>query len=360
MKLFFKIIFTILLLSACTNKQEKTQPIVENISESVYASGIVKSVNQYQVFSTVNGLVQEILVREGDIVKKGDAVIRILNETSKLNTENAQLAADYAKLSANINKLNELKINIDLNKGKLKNDSLLMVRQQNLWKDRIGSRIELEQRELAYKNAVTNYQASILRYNDLQKQLNFADQQSQNNLQINTSISQDYTIKSKIDGKVYRILKEVGEMVNAQSPIAIIGDANDFILELQVDEYDIARIKSGQKTILSMDSYKGQAFEAKIKKINPIMDERSRSFTIEADFVTRPPALYPNLTCEANIIIQTKENALTIPRNYLIDDSYVLLENKEKRKVSTGLKDYEKVEIIDGLKTNDIILKPAK
>ena len=89
------------------------------------------------------------------------------------------------------------------------------------------------------------------------------------------------------------------------------------------------------------------------------MNERSKSFTVEAEFVNQPPTLFPNLTCEANIVIQQKDKALTIPRVCLVEDSYVLLANKERRKVTTGLKDYQKVEILSGLTTNDIILKPV-
>ena len=80
---------------------------------------------------------------------------------------------------------------------------------------------------------------------------------------------------------------------------------------------------------------------------------------LDAVFVKGPAALYPNLTCEANIVIQQKEKALLIPRTYLLDGDQVLLENKEKRKVTTGLKDYQQVEIISGLTVNDIILKPV-
>lgn len=333
---------------------------MENISESVYASGIIKSKNQYQVFSTVNGLIQQLFVTEGDIVKKGDPLIRVLNETSKLNTENARLAAEYADVNANMDKLNELKATIDLAKSKMMNDSSLLLRQRDLWSKQIGTRNELEQRELAYENSRTAYNAARFKYNDLKKQLNFSAQQSQKNLQISNTITKDYTIKSETDGKVYSVLKEQGEMLNTQSPVAIIGDANEFLLELQVDEYDIAKIKLTQKVLLNLDSYKGQAFEATVTKIDPIMNERSRSFTVEASFVTKPPTLYPNLTTEANIIIQTKEKALTIPRNFLIDESFVLMKNKEKRKVTTGLKDYQKVEITGGLSANDIILKPVK
>ena len=68
--------------------------------------------------------------------------------------------------------------------------------------------------------------------------------------------------------------------------------------------------------------------------------------------------LYPFLTAEANIVIQTKKDALTIPRQYLVDESFVLLENSEKRAVVTGLKDYEKVEIISGLSAGEYIIKP--
>lgn len=92
---------------------------------------------------------------------------------------------------------------------------------------------------------------------------------------------------------------------------------------MQVDEYDIARIQTGQKIVLNLDSYKGLVFEAVVTKINPIMNERLRSFTVEAGLITKPSALYPNLTTEANIIIQTKERALLIHRNYLIDESFV-------------------------------------
>ncbi len=359
-KLVVSISLVFFLLVSCKSKQDKIKPVEEKITESVYASGVIKSKNQYQVFSAVNGLVAQVLVTEGDIVKKGDPIIRLSNSTAQLNSENARISADYSSIAANTEKLNELKINIDLAKTKMENDASLLERQRNLWAQQIGSRNEVDQRELAYKSSLNAYEAAKLRYTELQKQISFQARQSQKNLQISNTIAGDYTIKSETEGKVYSILKEKGEMVNTQSPVALVGDSLAFTLELQVDEYDIARVRVGQKIVLSMDSYKGQIFEAVVEKINPLMSERSKSFTIEAGFVTQPPALYPNLTCEANIVIQEKEKTLTIPRTYLQENDYVLLANKEKRKVTTGLKDYQKVEIISGLTINDVILKPAQ
>ncbi len=355
----FQILLMGILMQSCKSKQEKILPLQEAITESVYASGIVKSINQYNVFSAVNGLVAAILVKEGDVVKKGDAIIKLVNTNALLNTQNAALSADYNSVNANAEKLNELKSNINFAKAKKDADALLLNRQQNLWNENIGTKNELEQRQLAYKSDVTAYEAATLRYTQLKKQINFQGSQSQRNLQIANAIKNDYTIKSDVDGKIYRIILKQGEMVNTINPVAVIGNAGIFITELQVDEYDISRIKLTQNILLSMDSYKGQVFEATVTKIDPIMNEKSKSFTIEAAFVKQPVTLYPNLTCEANIIIQQKAKAITIPRNYLLTGDSVIVEKGKKRKVITGLKDYQKVEIISGVTVNEYIYKPA-
>ncbi len=358
----YSLLFTLLLLTfvACKKKQEFTKPLVENITESVYASGTIKSNNQYQVFSALPGLVKQVFVTEGSLVKKGDVLFSIENETSQLSAENARLQYDYSSMNANVEKVNQQKINIELAKVKMDNESVLLERQRNLFSQEIGTKNELDQRELNFKNASFLYNSAILKLEELKKQLKFAEDQSKKNLEISTTFSSDRLIKSTINGKVYSVLKSKGEMINSQTSIAVIGEADNFYLEMHVDEYDITRLVKGQKIALSMDSYKGQIFEAVVRKVNPLMNERSRSFMVDADFIRRPPTLYPNLTFEANIIIQSKEKALTIPRTYLTEDSFVWISEKEKKKVVTGLKDYQKVEIISGLAVGDTIYKPIK
>jgi multidrug efflux pump subunit AcrA (membrane-fusion protein) len=349
-----------LFLFACHTDQGKITPTVEDISESVYASGIIKSVNQYEVFSTVNGTVETILAREGNLVNKGTPILKLSNKTSALNAKNALLAAEYAKFLANKEKLDELRMAVDVAHSKKLIDSLLWQRQQNLWSQNVGTKVELEQRELTYQNSASSHRSAIMRYKELERQLELNVHQSENTLQINNAIAEEYTIKSEIKGKIYKVLKEEGEMAYNTSPIAIIGDEKRFLLELQVDETDIVRVKQGQQVFISMDSYRGQTFEAIVTHIDPSMNERSKSFTVEASFIAPPDILYPFLTVEANIIVQQKYKTLTIPRSYLVDDSFVITERKEKRKVMTGLKDYQKVEIIDGLREDESIILPEE
>ena len=156
---------------------------------------------------------------------------------------------------------------------------------------------------------------------------------------------------------VYGISKLVGEMATPQLPIAIIGNANEFYVEMQVDEYDISKMSAGQKVYITMDSYKDKVFEAVVTKIYPLMNLKLKSFKVDATFTNKPDNLFPNISAQANIVIQVKEKAMIIPRSYLIDNEYVYLKNKEKRKVKVGLMDYEKVEILSGISVNDELVK---
>lgn len=344
---------------SCKKAPEQTQPSVERISESVYASGIIKSKNQYKVYSSVGGLVQSLLVREGDLVKKGDPLFIVENEASKLSAENARIAANFAEQNTKGERLQELKTAIETARSAMLNDSIMAVRLRHLYEVGAQAKVNMERQDLAYITSKNNYKAAQARYNDLKKQLDFAAAQSRKQLSISNALAENYVVSSQQAGRVYSLNVEVGEIVGMQSPVAVIGDANQFLAELQIDEYDIIRIKKGQQVLLSLDSYKGQVFEGVVSKIDPIMNERTRTFTVEAEFTKAPPLLYPNLTTEANIVIETKENALTIPRSYLVNDSLVLLPNEEKRRVQIGLKDYQKAEILSGLSAGDTILKPT-
>ncbi len=70
MKQLIAISFLLAIFFGCKKKEESTKPIQEKITESVYASGIIKSKNQYQVFSAVNGIVKDILLQREISLKK--------------------------------------------------------------------------------------------------------------------------------------------------------------------------------------------------------------------------------------------------------------------------------------------------
>lgn len=354
----YTLFFLILIHYSCGQKEETVYPLRENISESVFASGLVKAKDQYRAFANTSGILKALYVQEGEGVNAGEVILEITNETTRLNRETAELVRAYTDRRENMAKLKDLEINIELAKNKYENDSILLERQKKRWAQGIGKAIDLEQRELNFENSKTLFRSFKLRYEDLKREIDFNEKNAGKSLALSRSLESDLLLKSKIDGKVYALLVEVGEMVNPQTPLAIIGSAEVFILEMQVDEYDIAKIKTGQRILVTMDSYRGEVFEAKVSKINPIMDERNKSFTVEGEFVKRPETLYPNLNFEANIIIQSKENALTIPRAFLLKEKFVIDTQGDSVLVQTGIKDLQKVEILSGIDEATQLKKP--
>ncbi|TSJ46782.1 HlyD family efflux transporter periplasmic adaptor subunit [Fluviicola chungangensis] len=329
---------------------------MQNISSSVYASGTIKSKSQYQAVPLVSGIIREVLVDDGAYVRKGQLLFRIDNKAQLINEENAALSASYYDLSSNQDKLEDARNAIQLAKEKLKNDSLMYIRQLSLFNQNVISKVELEQRELAYQSSQNALSNAIIRYNDLKRQINFSAKQAKNNLALSSKSASDFEIRSDINGRVYSVLIEKGDLVGPQIPLAVLGSADSFILEMQVDEYDIAKIDLNMRVLVTMDAYKGQVFEARVTKINPLMNERSKTFKVEAVFTKPPKRIFPNTSFEASIVLESKKKVLTIPRTYLLKGDSVQLANGKKVKVKVGLRDFELVEIRSGLKPNDEIM----
>lgn len=357
--LIFSIVCSVIF--SCKNESDDSiQPKTGSVTESVYASGVIKAENQYTVFSTVNGFLQKIKVNVGQDIVKGQSLFLIESEKAQLNTDNARLAYELSNNSNQLtrDKIAEMELKVQSAKDKLALDESIYKRSKNVKEYNAISEVDFEKAELAYKNSKSAYNSALKQLSQLKIQLQNEQSRSNINLKISQKSQSDFTVKSAFSGELFDVLVKEGTLISPQTPLAIIGKKNSYVLELDVDENDMVRVQAGQNILVTMDSYKDQVFEATVDKIYPIMDVRSRTFKIEAHFVKPPPKLYPNLTAEANIIINTKKEVLVIPRNYLIDDEYVLVNEDEKRKIQVGLSDYQNVEVLSGLEATETIYLP--
>ena len=363
MSLQLRLLFYLLLLSllSCSkNKAEEIKPTIGEVTESVYASGVIKAEGQYTVYATVNGTLQKVNVIAGQYITKGQSLFELESDKAELNTENALLAYQLSLESSRYiqDKIAEMQMKVQSSRDKLTLDESIYNRNKNIKNQGGISEVDFERVELAFKSSKINHESARKQLAQLKAQLENDQSRNAVNLRINQKSQSDFSVKSAFSGQMFDVLVKEGTLVTPQTPLAIIGQSDSFLLELEVDENDMVRVSTGQKVLVTMDSYRGQVFEAVIDKIYPIMNERSRTFKIEASFMKPPLKLYPNLTAEANIIIQIKQNTITIPKSYLIEGKYVLVNKEEKREVKTGLSDYQKVEIISGLTAEETIYKP--
>ena len=355
----FLIIFLLVNLFNCSNKRDGIFPIKQDLTESVYSSVTIQPDSLYKVYSIVSGILEKNLVEEGDLVSKDQAILQIINNTPKLNTQNAKLSLDLArenyKGSAAI--LGAIEDEILAAELQFKNDSINFFRQKNLWGQNIGSKAEFDSRKLKYQLSSNNLKLLKSKYSRTKNELNTALKHAENNYRTSLINTGDFTIKSKINGKVYSLTKESGEIVSTMEPLASVGSASDFVIEMLVDEEDIVKISKDQMVIITLDAYRGEVFEGKVSKIYPKKDERNQTFLVEGLFDEAPETLYPGLSGEANIIIDTKRDVLTIPKEYVNDDSTVETTDG-KQSIKTGLENLEFIEVLSGISEETKIYKP--
>jgi RND family efflux transporter MFP subunit len=347
------------ILYSCNSNRESTKPKRETLINTVYSSVTIEPDNVYKVNSTFSGNIEDILVYEGDLVKKGDILFILANKPILLNQENEELNQSLLLQSykGKANVLEDLKLESQSARINFQNDSSNYLRFQKLYQQNACSKIELEKAQIAYQLSKSQLKSAHNRItrkeNELYTQLN----QAQNNVRISSLRTADGIISSRIDGKLFQLFKKKGEYVSLQEPIAIIGDKDKFLLKMLVDEVDISKIKAGQKVLVELEAYKNQVFEALVSKISPKMDEKTQTFLIEARFVKVPPKLYMGLTGEGNILIDSKHKALVIPRDYLLPGNKVETD-KGLVSVKTGMANWDYIEILSGLTEKTIIYKP--
>jgi len=352
------IFLLIALLCSCSQKETGIHPDLTTITEAVYGTATVVPKDAYTVYSPVNGIIDQSNLEEGALVKQGDELFsigkqRAALEKKKANQNYARARESYQGEAAILKEMDERLKSAELN---LVNDSVNYARQARLWEQNIGSRQAFEMTELKFqtsRNQVTELSKAYERTRrDLADQVAIASTA----LEISGQQYGEYITRAEISGTVYEVLKQVGESVTTQTAVARIGSTDDFIIELLIDEVDIARVRTGQSVVLILDAYPGKPFEAKISRILPHKDQRSQTFTVEAVFTISPERLYDGLSGESNIIISRRENTMTLPNEFIGPGNTVITEDGE-RQVVTGISDLRYTEIISGIDTNTMIFQ---
>ncbi|MDD5436667.1 MAG: efflux RND transporter periplasmic adaptor subunit [Candidatus Omnitrophica bacterium] len=169
---------------------------------------------------------------------------------------------------------------------------------------------------------------------------------------------------SPIDGEVIVSTDEPGQTVTSSEAVVVLSD--QLIVQAQVDETDVGKVKIGQQALISLDAYP----QIKVKgKVDHIYYESTivNNVTIyKVDIVpdSVPEVFRSGMSATVNIVEDAKENVLTIPLDAVRrgkDGPYVILagrsgKNPVERKIETGLTDEKNAEVLSGLRTDDAVI----
>lgn len=340
-----------------------TTVTVENIEETVLASGVVKPFQQVSVGVQVNGQLKSLKAELGDTVRQG----QLLAEIDPLLPQNELLKTRAALLS--------VRAQYKARQAMIRQYELDFRRKQSLVVSEAGSRADLEIAEAQLQSS----RAELV---------SLAAQISQAEIEIKIAeVNLGYTrISAPMDGEVIAVVTKQGQtVVSAQSvpTLLILARLDRMTVEARISEADVVRVKPGQAVSFSILGEPDRRFESHIRAVEPAPESISRQdstqgiggvSSVGADAAVYYNALFdvPNddrllrtsMTAQVSVLLNSAEKTTTLSVAALgkrvADGRYEvrrLIDGQPQTVlVKTGLRNDLNVQVLDGLKEHDKVV----
>ncbi|WP_417362288.1 efflux RND transporter periplasmic adaptor subunit [Galbibacter sp.] len=314
----------------------------ETITNRVLATGKVIPEDEVLIKPQISGIIEEILVEEGDQLKSGDLIATIKVVPNEQSLVSARGRVRNAEIS-----LGNAQIEYDRNKTLF--DKGVVASQ-----DFLAIELQYKQAKQELENARNDYQ--IIRVGSA-----------------GGSTTANTNIRATVNGTVLEIPVKEGDQVieannfNDGTSIATIADMSKMIFEGQVDEAEVEKLEIGMPISIKLGAMQSEEFDAKLKFIAPkgVEDQGAVQFNIEAN-IEIPDSVFirAGYSANASIILEKKENVLAIKEAWLQFDKetekpYVEVEvgenEYERRDLELGVSDGINVEILSGITESDKI-----
>jgi HlyD family secretion protein len=358
---------------AVTVKVAVEKAELRSITETITANGKIQPEKEVKISPDVSGEIVELNVKEGDNVQKGMLLCRIKPDVYISQRDRSMAAISSAKAR------------LAQSEAQFLQAELSYTRNKQLFDQQTISKSEFESSEASYKVAKAEVDAAKYSITSAEASVKEA-----NEMLVKTSIY------APISGTVSMLLVELGERVAGTNLMAgtemmRVADLSRMEAQVQVNENDIVRVKTGDTAVITVDAYLDQKFKGIVTELA----NSARTTGVSADQVTNfdvkilvLPSSYEKLEKEGNknplrpgmsatVDIQTvtKQSVLTVPiqsvttRNdttkkqtsissetirtllFSSDGKYALA-----RDVKTGIQDNSYIEIISGIKEGDQVI----
>jgi len=266
------------------------------VAARVTATGTLSPLVEVQVGSQVSGRIQELLVDFNSPVKRGQVIARI--DPRLFESEVARARANLAAAEAAV-----VRAQAELTDARLKHE-----RASGLYERGIGSKADADTAAATYEAA----RAALASARAAREQAAAALAQAETNLGYTT-------IYSPIDGVVISRDVDVGQTVAAslQAPtlFTIAEDLRKMEVHTHVAEADVGRLRPGMPVEFTVDAWPGERFAGVVKEVRYAPETVQNVVTYDAVVSVDNPdlKLRPGMTAEAVFLVETREDALTVP-----------------------------------------------
>ena len=285
---------------------------IGNVEKKLTETGNIELLRTVDVKSKIAGTVQNILVKEGDEVIKGQVLCII-------DPDPTQTLILFQKRSA----VAQSKINLDQARKELE-------RRRELAKTSLISAKDLEDAEntfLIRKNS----------YNLAGQELEIMERE----IETSGAGAEEKIVASKVrapyDGYITQRYIEEGSVVTsgissvvAGTNIFQIGDPSTKIIKANISEVDIGKVVVGADVLIKLDAYPDTSFAGKIRHISPVgglqQGRNVVTFKTEVEIIDEDPCLMPGMSCDVDVLIARADSVYYLP----VEAVYVKREGSEE------------------------------
>jgi membrane fusion protein, multidrug efflux system len=338
------------------------QVVERNTRRGIEVVGSLEAEDEVTVSSQLSGNLDEITVDVGTSVQRGQVIARVDNRELKLRVEQAvaTLRQAEAKLGIKPGERFDLQKQPDVRQARaaLERARYDWTAAQNLVDKGDISRQQFDVAQRAFEQAEARYQAALENVRNLEAQI----EEKRAVLALASKEVTDTAIISPISGVVREKLASRGEYLQPGKPVATIVQVNPLRLRLEVPENFAASISRGQAVTLKVDSFADREFQGHIKRINPSVDEKSRSLVAEAEVANSAGLLRPGMFARAQILSKAEGVALMVPEKAVVslagvNKVFVVNGNQaSERQVKLGARDGSMVEVIEGVRVGERVI----
>ncbi len=282
-----------------------------DISNYILLSSNLETEVMADVYSRVQGIVEEIYKEEGQYVKKGEVLCKLEAKEYELTVRKAQI--DYDQQLSNYKRLEAM------HNKKLLSDE------------------EFEKARFALE-------ASQVQLDEAKLNLGYTE------------------VRSPISGRVGERLAKIGKRIQPTDKLFSVVDNSQVIAVVYVPEKSLNQLKIRQKALVTSDNLPGKEFSAWIKRISPVVDPSSGTFKVTVGVRNSGNQLRPGMFVNVHIVLDTHKNVVLIPKSAIVYENedmnvFVVRDSvAHKVRLQVGYQDNEQVESLKGVKAGENII----
>ncbi len=343
-------------------------------NDYIRVNGQVKPMVTIQLSPQEGGIVKEILIEEGSVVKAGEPILVLGNDNLDLEILNSE-----AELAEKENILRNTMISMEQQKLSVRQEEMTLAmevkrnrrayeQQKALYEDKLIAREE-------YLKAQEDYELSEQRY-QLIKERSVQDslyrsveikqmQESLANMRMNMTMIRgrkaNLTVKAPIDGELGLLDAVLGQHIPTGTMIGQINSMGSYRIESKIDEHYIDRVIPGLEASFERQ---GETFEAQVRKVYPEVREGKFQADFKFTGVQQPENIRTGQTYYLNLQLGQPEEAVIIPRGTFYQKTggkwiYVLSEDGSKavkRDIRIGRQNPQFYEVLEGLAPGEKVI----